>query len=201
MIKMPDVEALFEFNNLRKNPAVDGYRPAHLVLDNYLTTGIHHYYGVDSVLPGETARGTISFITPEAYPHCLWIGKKINIQEGDRIVGYATVTDIYNPVLENTNINLFIKLLIATLNCAEKEISSILDGKISSWNLTQIQSVISEINEILSYAKKGEFYSSNNENKRILRLDFFDCEPFKTLYFTELGERILNLQKFYNTHI
>ena len=41
----PDVEVIFEFNGRRKNPVVDGYRPAHLVVDNYLTTGIHHYYG------------------------------------------------------------------------------------------------------------------------------------------------------------
>lgn len=39
----PDVEVIFEFNGRRKNPVVDGYRPAHLVVDNYLTTGIHHY--------------------------------------------------------------------------------------------------------------------------------------------------------------
>lgn len=96
---VPDVEVVFEFNGTRKNPAKDGYRPAHLVVDNYLTTGIHHYYGVDSVPSNGTAKGTITFISPEAYPHSLWIGKKINIQEGALIVGYATITNIYNPIL------------------------------------------------------------------------------------------------------
>ena len=43
---LPDVEVVFEFNGMRKNPANDSYRPAHLVTDTYLTTGIHHYYGV-----------------------------------------------------------------------------------------------------------------------------------------------------------
>lgn len=97
----PDVEVIFEFNGRRKSPVVDGYRPAHLVVDNYLTTGIHHYYGACSVPPDGTAKGTITFLSPEAYPHCLWIGKKINIQEGARIVGYATITDIYNPLLRS----------------------------------------------------------------------------------------------------
>lgn len=101
MIKLPDVEVLFEFNGTRKTPVADGYRPAHLVTENYLATGIHHYYEVDSVLPNGTAKGTITFITPKAYPHCLWIGKSINIQEGERIVGHATIMDIYNSVLEN----------------------------------------------------------------------------------------------------
>ncbi len=95
----PDVEVIFEFNGTRSKPEYSGYRPAHLVTDTYLTTGIHHYYGVDSVPADGTAKGTITFITPEAYPHCLWIGKKIRIQEGGRIVGYATVTEVYNPLL------------------------------------------------------------------------------------------------------
>jgi elongation factor Tu len=99
----PDVEVFFEFNGVRKVPIYDGYRPAHLIKDNYLTSGIHHYYNVTTVLPNETAIGTITFITPEAYPSCLWIGKKINIQEGERIIGFATITKILNPILENLN--------------------------------------------------------------------------------------------------
>ena len=103
MERSPDVEAIFEFNATRKKPANDGYRPAHLVTDAYLTTGIHHYYGVESVAPNGTAKGTITFLSPESYPHCLWIGKKIRMQEGGRIVGYATVTRIYNPLLRLEN--------------------------------------------------------------------------------------------------
>lgn len=97
----PDVEVIFEFNGTRKYPAKDGYRPAHLVVENYLTTGIHHYYGVDSVSPNGTAKGTITFLSPEFYPRCLWIGKKIRIQEGSRIVGYSTITNIFNPILQS----------------------------------------------------------------------------------------------------
>lgn len=100
MIELPDVEVVFEFNGTRKTPVTSGYRPAHLVTENYLTTGVHHYYEVDSVFPNSTAKGTITFISPEAYPHTLWIGKKINIQEGERIVGCATIINIYNSILE-----------------------------------------------------------------------------------------------------
>ena len=97
--RMPDVEVLFEFNGIRTRCVFDGYRPTHLITDNYLTSGVHHYYEVDSVAPDGIAKGTITFITPEAYPNCLWIGKKINIQEGERIVGYATILNIYNSIL------------------------------------------------------------------------------------------------------
>ena len=95
----PDVEVMFEFNGTRKHPAADGYRPHHLVMDHYLTTGVHHYYDVPSVSPNGTAKGTITFLSPEAYPHCLWTGKRIHIQEGDRVVGCATVLNVLNPVL------------------------------------------------------------------------------------------------------
>ena len=95
-----DVEVLFEFNGVRKHPVYDGYRPMHMILDNYLTTGVHHYYYCERVLPNGQARGTITFITPEAYPHSCWIGRKITIQEGERIIGYATITRILNPLLE-----------------------------------------------------------------------------------------------------
>lgn len=98
----PDVEVIFNFNGARKNPVWSGYRPAHLVTDTYLTTGMHCYYDTEMVAPDGTAKGTITFLTPEAYPHCLWIGKKIPIQEGAKIVGYATITAIYNPLLETS---------------------------------------------------------------------------------------------------
>ena len=100
----PDVEVIFDFIGVRKTPVLSGYRPNHLVKDDYLTTGIHHYYGTDEVLPNGTAKGTITFITPEVYPACLWIGKRINIQEASKIVGYATVTKILNPILDNSKL-------------------------------------------------------------------------------------------------
>ncbi len=95
----PDAEVLFVFNGTRKKPVSDGYRPHHLVTDAYLTTGVHHYDGVPSVAPDGTARGTITFLSPSAYPHSLWSGKRIEMREGKRTVGYATVTKVLNPLL------------------------------------------------------------------------------------------------------
>ena len=103
----PDIEAIIAF--LRTNEGgrtyscVSGYRPAHLIKDDYLTTGVHQYKDKIKVLPGESAIGTITFITPEAYSHCLWEGKTINVQEGSRIIGYAKVTKIFNDLLNIKN--------------------------------------------------------------------------------------------------
>lgn len=58
----PDIEAIISFlkteNGGRTSPCISGYRPTHLVKDNYLTTGTHNYLDKDEVLPGETVAGT-----------------------------------------------------------------------------------------------------------------------------------------------
>ncbi|MDR1563716.1 MAG: hypothetical protein LBS74_02030 [Oscillospiraceae bacterium] len=98
-----DVEVFFYFIGARKTAATNGYRPAHLIKDNYLTTGIHHYYNVGKIEPNGTAYGTITFISPEFYPKSLWIGKRLSVQEGSKVVGYAIVLRICNPLLTLTD--------------------------------------------------------------------------------------------------
>ena len=87
--RLPDVEAIFRFSGTRSRPYADGYRPAHRVTDNYLTTGVHHYNYTKFVPSDGTATGTITFLT----------------QEGDHIVGYATITKVLNPLLLCNNID------------------------------------------------------------------------------------------------
>ncbi len=100
-----DIEVKFEFNNQRRYPVASGvYRPHHLVKDDYMTTGLHHYYDVAEVAPGSSAYGTITFLSPESYPHTLYIGKRIQISEGERVVGYATVLKIFNTLLKKEEI-------------------------------------------------------------------------------------------------
>jgi elongation factor Tu len=93
-----DIEAIITCK--RKTPFHNGYRPEHLINEDYLTTGVHQYYDVEFILNGESALGTIKFVTPEAYPHCLWEGKVINIQEGSNIVGHAVIIRIFNNLLK-----------------------------------------------------------------------------------------------------
>jgi len=101
---MADVEAIITFLKTEEGgriyPCVSGYRPAHLIKEDYLTTGVHYYYDKEEALLGESVTGTITFITPEAYPHCLREGKTITIQEGSHIVGYAKITKIFNDILK-----------------------------------------------------------------------------------------------------
>lgn len=103
MRSIPDVEVTFTFLGVRKYPSKSGYRPAHRITDQFLTTGSHQYFGADCAPLCGTIEGSISFITPEEYPHTLWTNKVIAIQEGERVIGYARIRKILNPILRNEN--------------------------------------------------------------------------------------------------
>ena len=95
----PDVEAVFEFIGYRENNVYEVYRPAHNIFGDYLTTGVHNYYNLEFNYD-EQIKGTITFLSPEKYPNCLWIGKQISMYEGKSKVGTAIITKIFNPILE-----------------------------------------------------------------------------------------------------
>jgi elongation factor Tu len=102
--RVADIEAEVYFiptkEGGRSGPAYSGYRPIHRVLPEYLSSGHHEYLTCESVAPGESALANIWFLTPEQYPHSMWVGRKIDIQEGNKVVGFATITKIFNTVLE-----------------------------------------------------------------------------------------------------
>lgn len=100
VIVYPSVEVEFKFNHQRKTPVKDGYRADHRFDEQHIAIGVHHYQGVSQVSPDESAFGTISFVAPEYCPHSLYVGKEILIQEGEKIVGSATVIKVNSPILE-----------------------------------------------------------------------------------------------------
>ena len=103
-MRSPDVEAQITFLSTeaggRATPAASGYRPHHRVLPDYQTSGTHDYIGTRTLSPGGSALATITFITPEAYPHSLDAGDVIEIAEGSRIIGHARIVRVLNPLLQ-----------------------------------------------------------------------------------------------------
>jgi hypothetical protein len=95
----PDVEVLFEFTGERKHSTRSGFRCPHSMTDTLQATGCHTYYDTDEVPAGGSALGTIAFLMPECYLQSMWVGKKIAFRDG-RIIGYATVRRVLNPILE-----------------------------------------------------------------------------------------------------
>ncbi|MCP5007095.1 MAG: hypothetical protein GY941_24595 [Planctomycetes bacterium] len=84
----------------RHTPSIIGYRPGHIVDEDIMTTGLHFYVDQDYLFPGHQAKTLIRFISPEHYPNCLWVGKKVMIHEGAHPVGYAKINSIMNKILE-----------------------------------------------------------------------------------------------------
>jgi len=93
-----DVEAIFELNFAGKWHVLDEYSQEYLI-DDQKTFGLNQYHDVMTIAPNETAKGTIRFGHPNYPAGCLWVGKKIAMLKREKIIGYATITKIFNPVL------------------------------------------------------------------------------------------------------
>ena len=85
----------------RGRRTLTGYRPAHAIRPDYHTSGLHEYLDRESVSPGETARGLITFLAPEQYPPTLPVGQDVPFYEGSRQIGVARITRILNPLLDS----------------------------------------------------------------------------------------------------
>lgn len=102
--RSPDIEAIVSLLSTaeggRSMPARSGYRPQHRLPTDYQTSGMHQYIDTDELAPGESARATIVFVTPEAYPNSIRAGDVLDVMEGGRILGHATVLRVLNASLE-----------------------------------------------------------------------------------------------------
>lgn len=98
-----DVKA--NVTNLRtsKTPFATGYRPSFQILPNYLTTGEITLIENKILSCGTTSQAYIRFLTPDNYPHSLWVGKIIYFYEGEAVTGSAEIIDIYNNILLSKN--------------------------------------------------------------------------------------------------
>jgi hypothetical protein len=81
---------------------ISGYRPTYRIRDDYSTSTHHEFLGCDSVSTGEIARAEVWFLSPEAYPKSLWIDRCVEVTEGVRVVGSATILQILNRTLEGS---------------------------------------------------------------------------------------------------
>ncbi len=84
----------------RAGPIFSGYKGSHLIKEDYLTTGELDLIEIEMLHPGNIATAYVSYLSPEHYPHTLWIGKEMNVQEGSRVVGKAKILEIYNDLLK-----------------------------------------------------------------------------------------------------
>ena len=103
-----DIKA--EVINLRKsgNPFANNYRPMFKISNKqpYLTTGQISFKDENFMLTvNEKTEAYISFLSPEVYPHTLWVGKVVQFFEGENLTGEAKVLEIHNKLLETDENN------------------------------------------------------------------------------------------------
>lgn len=95
-----DIEVIIYNHRPSKKTIYSGSRPAFRVKQGYLTSGTIFLQNNDKIQYGESAIGYIKFITPEAYPHCLSVGDRIDFHAGKLKVGEIEVRKVFNKLLE-----------------------------------------------------------------------------------------------------
>jgi len=78
---------------------MSGYRPIYQIQTDYWTSVHHEFTEVEFVATGDRANAEVWFLSPEQYPHSLWVGRELPVAEGSRKIGNATVLKVLNPVL------------------------------------------------------------------------------------------------------
>ncbi|MCA8106963.1 MULTISPECIES: hypothetical protein [Burkholderia] len=103
-LRPPDLMVNFSLTAQRSDGSlkevVSGYRPIYKVRDDYLSSSHHEFVDVTGVCTGQQGRAEVWLLSPEAYPHTFWIGRRVEVAEGSRVVGIAEVLQILNPLLE-----------------------------------------------------------------------------------------------------
>ncbi len=97
-------------------------------------------------------------------------------------------------------IEIFICKLKDIVELVEHECDSIDVGEASNWNKEQLENVVlPEIHELLTCALKGKVLFKYGKKQRLLEASYLITDSFSNLSKTALGEKILALQKFYNS--
>jgi hypothetical protein len=98
----PDAIVEFELLARTSEGAVkhvySGYRPVYEVLPDYWSS-THHEFAGGCIATGEKGLAEVWFLSPEAYPQSLWVGRRVRVAEGSRQVGEAIVKTVFNQVL------------------------------------------------------------------------------------------------------
>ncbi|WP_147297833.1 hypothetical protein [Trinickia dinghuensis] len=78
---------------------ISGYRPIYKVRDDYWSSA-HHEFDATGVCTGRQGKAEVWLLSPEAYPRTFGVGRRIEVAEGSRIVGFVDVLQVLNPLLE-----------------------------------------------------------------------------------------------------
>lgn len=108
--RSPDLIVNFVLTELRSDGSlkrvISGYRPIYKVRPDYWSSAHHEFVDGTSVETGGQSLAEVWLLSPEAYPHTFWIGRRVEVAEGTRIVGTIDVVEILNPLLKSSGTDL-----------------------------------------------------------------------------------------------
>ncbi len=97
-------------------------------------------------------------------------------------------------------IQMFVVKLREVVELIEQECNSIDAGKVSKWNKNQLENaILPEIQEILTFALKGEILFKYGKRQRLLVSTYILSDSLENLCNISLGEKIIELQKMYDS--
>lgn len=104
----PSVDAIAEITNCRATHTFFGpeYRGCCEIKSNYKTSCIIRTKDKQQINYDETKNCTVYFITPKAYPASIWIGKIMELYEGERRVGYMKIIEMLKQLQKKSILGL-----------------------------------------------------------------------------------------------
>jgi hypothetical protein len=102
--RLPDLLVNFALTALRNDGlskrVMSGYRPIYKVRSDYWSSAHHEFVDGNGVETGGNCQAEVWLLTPQAYPQAFWVGRRVEVAEGTRIVGLVEVLQILNPTLK-----------------------------------------------------------------------------------------------------
>jgi len=99
----PDAEVMFELTSRAWDGSIKrvctGYHPHYDIAPDYLTSVRHRFVDAEWVSTGQKVKAEVWFVSPEVYPHTLWVGRQFKVSEGSREIGVAIVVRVINPAM------------------------------------------------------------------------------------------------------
>ena len=104
--KALSVDAIAEITNGRATHTFFGaeYRGCCEIKSHYKTSCLIRTVDKQQINYDETKECNISFITPKFYPASIWVGKTMELYEGERCVGHMEITEISNAILDRNKV-------------------------------------------------------------------------------------------------
>lgn len=96
----PDAVVLVTNERYSRKAFGNNYRGCCELKEDIFTSSILQTFDGDEISFLQSKLCYVNFLSPEAYPYTLWVGRRVNLYEGNQCVGTIVVEEIKNPLLD-----------------------------------------------------------------------------------------------------